>query len=116
MSFVLCFGVGTSCAPPPPVELTAEGPVTPTIEILYPEPGQQLTLDLDCVLTEPIVVDVEGIELTPPNGEPDPAEGHWHGGPSLTEGYCSSSVAFCEGAPSGSGTRSTTGVASGPGP
>lgn len=103
MSFVLPFGFATSCAPPPLVPLTAGGPDTPTIEILYPENGQQLTLDGDCVLTEPIVVNVEGVDLVGPTGELDPEQGHWHGGPSLVEGYCSSAVAFCEGAPTGAG-------------
>jgi hypothetical protein len=97
----ILFPLATACAPPPLVELTGESPDGPSIEILYPEPEQQLALDSSCVLTEPIVVNVEGVELSAPTGEIEVGIAHWHGGPSLTEGYCSSSVAFCVGAPTG---------------
>lgn len=87
-----------ACAPPPEVPL-AEGALdgNPTIELLYPEPEQEIALTVDCELDVPIVVWVAGIELQPP----DPSnlvdgEGHWHGGPSLEAGYCVSSGNSCE--------------------
>jgi hypothetical protein len=82
------------CAPPPPVAGAGE----PSIEIVYPTPGQALELEADCSLAEPIVVDVDGIELVPP--DPDnlvEGQGHWHGGISLSQpGYCVSSSTFCD--------------------
>ncbi|MEQ1508387.1 MAG: hypothetical protein ABMB14_39515, partial [Myxococcota bacterium] len=75
---------------------------TPTdgvsITILYPETRQQFALDERCALTEPLIVYAEGIELVAPPSDSVEGQGHWHGGPSLTSGYCASSVAFCDGA------------------
>jgi hypothetical protein len=84
------------CAPPPVTLSPSRGGGGPSIEILYPEPGQQVVLEPGCVLTEPLVVHVRNLDLAPP-GEPVDGQGHWHGGPDLDEGYCASSVAFCEG-------------------
>ena len=49
-----------ACAPPPAVDVAAD--LVPSIEILYPENGQLLPLDEDCSLTEPIVVNVVGVD------------------------------------------------------
>ena len=87
--------VWSACAPPPEVSLGTTVAV-PSIELLYPEQGQVVTLDADCVLVEPLVVVVRGVDLTPP--APDDlveGQGHWHGGPDLAQGYCVSSDNAC---------------------
>lgn len=86
------------CAPPPVIELTDTPPeeVGPSIEILYPNDGDTFDL-VDCAFVDvPIVVLVEGLELTEP-GEDIEGVGHWHGGPDLNNGYCVGIVPFCEG-------------------
>ena len=78
-----------ACAPPP----AASGL---SIELLYPESDQEVTLDGDCVLREPIVVDIDGLNLVDP--APDnivDGQGHWHGGPDMENGYCISSDNSC---------------------
>lgn len=106
-----------ACQPPPPVELGGEDPVAPAIEILYPEPAQEIVLDATCTLTEPLIVHVEGLDLvaTGPDPEDIPGEGHWHGGPSLSRGYCVSSVAFCVGDATGEGFTTYDGSGMAPG-
>jgi hypothetical protein len=97
--------------PPPPAGATDEGP---TIEILYPEPGQPIALNDACVLDTLIIVHIMGIELVPP----DPAnivagQGHWHGGLNVEQGYCASSVAYCTGGDGSPGTFDGTDVSPG---
>jgi hypothetical protein len=94
-TMLVLFALG--CAPPPEISLSSpQGEEEPSIEILYPEPGQQVELEPGCVLTVPIIVYVQNFALVP-TGEVLPTEGHWHGGPDLDEGYCKASVAYCEG-------------------
>lgn len=85
------------CEPPPPVGL-ADPAAGPGIEILYPRPGDTFVLDERCLLTEQIVVHVTQLTLAPPSDELVEGEGHWHGGPDLSQGYCFSDKPFCAGA------------------
>lgn len=88
------------CAPPPEVLLYTPSytDTDPTIDLLYPEPGQVIELDGDCSLSEPIVVAVTGILLTDWDASPIAIErqGHWHGGPDLDGGYCRSYDNSCD--------------------
>ncbi|MEM6931386.1 MAG: hypothetical protein AAF602_30940 [Myxococcota bacterium] len=84
------------CAPPDPIDPDLLGP--PSIKVLFPASGQTLELNEDCQLDTVIVVDTSGIEIvdftdSPPVQE---GEGHWHGGPSLDNGFCRSFDTFCE--------------------
>lgn len=90
-------GALAACAPPPPVEL-ADPVDGMTIEVLYPRPGDTFSLDESCALTEQLVVYVTGLDLVDPKDEAIDGEGHWHGGPDLSQGYCFSSKPFCAGA------------------
>ena len=55
-----------------------------------------IALNANCELDEPIVVHIVGIDLVPPRPEDVvDGEGHWHGGPDLTEGFCISADASC---------------------
>ena len=99
------------CEPPPPPGTVVDGP---TIEILYPEPGQPIALSDACVLDTLLIVDIQGIDLVPP----DPAnlvegQGHWHGGLSVEQGYCASSIAYCVGGDGSPGTFDGTDVSPG---
>jgi hypothetical protein len=92
------------CAPPPAVKLgdTDATPVdtdlpAPSISIVYPKGGDTFELAGCALAGVPIVVVVEGLELTEP-GEEVAGTGHWHGGPSLEGGYCVSSATDCLGA------------------
>lgn len=103
-----------ACAPPPPVAFGETGAEAPRLEILYPEAGQQIELGADCLLTEPLIVHPIGVDLVPPADEDVEGQGHWHGGPSLENGYCVSSVAFCVGSDtSGLGTYLGAGLSAG---
>ncbi len=82
-----------ACAPPP---LVPAGGGELGIELLFPEPGDQVPLNDDCELDTVIVVDIDGLELVPP--APDDlveGQGHWHGGPDLASGYCVSFGSAC---------------------
>lgn len=96
-AFVAALSAG--CEPPPAVALAPPDAVRDerSITVLYPESEQAIALDATCALTVPLIVYVEGIDLVPPGGDPVDGEGHWHGGPTLTSGYCTSSVAYCDG-------------------
>jgi hypothetical protein len=90
---------GSGCAPPPPIDLGQLGGDQPSLEITWPLPGATIELDSTCVLTETIVVDVENFELVPltPDMEDVDGQGHWHGGPDLSQGYCLGDKPFCSG-------------------
>jgi len=97
--------------PPPPGTVTGAGP---SIEILYPEQGQTVPLNDLCVLDTLLIVDIQGIDLVPP----DPAnlvegQGHWHGGLSVEQGYCASFIAYCTGGDGSPGTFDATTVSPG---
>lgn len=97
-----CLAIASGCQPPPELLGTHSESVPeilPFIEILYPEPQQEILLDADCVLREPIVVRIEGLELVDAvQGAPNiEGQGHWHGGPTLEDGYCATSIPVCEG-------------------
>ncbi len=89
----LLFVVG--CAPPDPIDPELIGP--PAIEVLFPTPGQTLTLNERCEIDTVIVVDTRGIVMTDFTEGPalDDQQGHWHGGPSLDDGFCRSFDTFC---------------------
>jgi len=84
------------CAPPDPLDL--DELVPPSIDVLYPEPGQVVELNEDCELDVLIVVDVDGLELVDFEEAEGPVdgEGHWHGGPDLGTGFCRSFATWCD--------------------
>jgi len=110
-ALVGAFVAVAGCEPPPPPGTATDGP---TIEILYPEAGQAVTLNDLCVLDTLLIVHIEGIDLVPA----DPAnivagQGHWHGGLNVEQGYCSSALAFCWGGDGSPGTFDATEVSPG---
>lgn len=101
------------CEPPPPPGGTATGDGL-SIEILYPEPEQAIQLNDACVLDTQLIVHIEGLELIPANpSNVVPGQGHWHGGLSVEQGYCSSAIAFCWGGDGTNGTFDATGISPG---
>jgi hypothetical protein len=91
------FILAAGCAPPPELVLPGDTAAGPSIEILYPEQGEVLTLESGCGLVAPIIVYVEGLELSEFDLPDADGQGHWHGGPSLERGYCAAQIAYCEG-------------------
>ncbi len=104
-----------ACEPPPEVQVAGDG--TPSIEILEPINGQELELGAGCTLQALLLVYVANFELRADLiGEaPAARQGHWHGGPDLTQGYCRSAGAICEGSDVG-GVDSYDGTGLSPGP
>src|SRR5262245_4980143 len=106
--------VAAACDPPPPPGTVTDTDTGPSIEILYPEPGQEVTLNDACVLDTLLIVHIEGLELVPP----DPAnivdgQGHWHGGLDVEQGYCASWTAYCVGGDGSPGTFDATSISPG---
>lgn len=80
---------------PPPEPIVGD----PSIEVLFPLPNQEITLNADCEIDTLIVVDVDNLDLVEPSDdfiEPVDGQGHWHGGPDLQQGFCRSGTTFCD--------------------
>jgi len=92
----LVFFALLGCAPPDPIDADLVG--EPTIEILFPTAGMEIELDDQCRLDTVIVVDIDGLDVVDwtERDEDIEGEGHWHGGPDLTDGYCLSFQTFCD--------------------